>query len=157
MQWSRLKKMIESRFCDALAGRIQIHTTRYTKDEEIGRFWIAFDGQTIFSAHDAPGAGSLGWLVKESSEAATPSCVYWNRINGRYACEYSLKVYLNSSIEEAIETSDPIMRALALLDKRVGKRRLISFVPTEEDAPIVKHFYMLRCAVEGLNPPFAAS
>ncbi len=84
MQWSRLKKMIEDRWCNKLAGRVQIYMARYTPDEEVGRMWLVLDKQQIFSAGDNPSPSRPDWFVEGG-------CVYFNASWGRSQLEVRLR------------------------------------------------------------------
>jgi len=137
--------MIESHFCAALAGRVQIHTARYGSDEEVGRIWIVLDKKQIFSAADNSSPNRPVWYSEDG-------CVYWNVSDGRYSCESHSKSYLNYSIEEALASTDELTRALVMFDKRVGKRRLHSLMDEMTSAPLlVRHFYAIRCHAEGIE------
>jgi len=137
--------MIESHFCAALADRVQIQTARYGSDEEVGRIWIVLDKKQIFSVADSASPNRPVWYSKDG-------CVYWNEYNSRYSCESYLEAYLNYSIEEALASIDEVTKALAMFDKRVGKRRLYSFVDEMANAPLlVRHFYAIRCRAEGIE------
>jgi len=57
---------------------------------------------------------------------------------------------LNLSIENAIKSSNPIIRGFATLDKRFGKRRLETFDDSNEHA-FVQMLYRLRCDAEGIK------
>ena len=67
MQWSRLKKEVESKFCEALQKRVQLHTTRFDSKGEYGKFWILLNREEIFAAYDVTS------LVKESQIAKAAS------------------------------------------------------------------------------------
>jgi hypothetical protein len=137
--------MFESHFCAALADRVQIHTARYMSDEEVGRIWIVLDKKQIFSAADNASPNRPFWYSKDG-------CVYWNEYNSRYSCESRLEDYLNYSIEEALASTDELIRAFAMFDKRVGKRRLHSFIEEMKNAPmLVQHFYAIRCQAAGIE------
>ncbi len=57
MPWSRLKSLIESRFAPSLRGHVALHQARYRHtNEEVGRVWIAVDGQEV-AAFTTP----MGW------------------------------------------------------------------------------------------------
>lgn len=145
MQWSRLKKMLESRFCAAFRGRVQIHMARYTHDEEEGRLWMVLEKQEIFSVGDSLSPSRPAWYCKWG-------CVYYNASWGRSELEHYLLPYLQLSIEEALESPNEFTKALAMLDKRLGKRRLKALAePMENEALLVRHFYMLRCQAEKLH------
>ncbi|MNW00630.1 hypothetical protein D3C71_1961510 [compost metagenome] len=48
-------------------------------------------------------------------------------------------------IEESLESSDMMLNILALLDKRVGKKRILSMAEKmEQKHPAVRYFYELR-------------
>lgn len=145
MQWSRLKKMLESRFCCAFVGHVHIYMARYTNDEEEGRMWIVLDKQQVFSAGDCLSPSHPTWYCKNG-------CVYFNASWGRSELEMFLLPYLSLSIEEALVSSQEIIRALAMFDKRLGKRRLkVLADQMENEALLVKHFYEIRCHAEKLK------
>jgi hypothetical protein len=53
--------------------------------------------------------------------------------------------YLSSSIEESIESNDILLNILALVDRRVGKKRILNMSETMKlKHPIVQYFYELR-------------
>lgn len=62
--------------------------------------------------------------------------------------------YLSLSIEEIITSKDPIIRALGMLDSRLGKRRLTRIEITNE-TELVQRLWQLRCQCEGLDLPNA--
>ncbi|CAI6079493.1 SF0329 family protein [Cohnella sp. JJ-181] len=55
------------------------------------------------------------------------------------------QLYLSSSIEESIESDDMVLNILALVDRRVGKKRLLNMSEKMKfKHPIVQYFYELR-------------
>ncbi|WP_046226115.1 SF0329 family protein [Paenibacillus dauci] len=53
--------------------------------------------------------------------------------------------FLASSIEDSLESSDILLNILALMDRRVGKKRILSMSSTIKlKHPIVQYFYELR-------------
>ena len=147
MPWSKLKRSMESRLAGSLEGRVQIHVTRYRRggDDEIGRMWMTLGKQQIFSSGDALSETKEQWYLKDD-------CVYFNRMNDNHLSEEALLTSLDASIEDILTSSHPLVRALAMFDKRVGKRRLQALSTTIENEPlIVRHFYALRCHAEGMR------
>ncbi len=139
--------MLESRFCEKIFGHVQIHAARYTNDEEVGRIWFVLDKRQIFSVGDIASLSHPTWYVEKN-------CVYYNAVWGRSQLENFLLRYLELSIEEALASSEELTKALAMFDKRVGKRRLQRLAKQIEHEPLlVKHFYALRCEVEKLQTP----
>lgn len=56
--------------------------------------------------------------------------------------------YLSNSIEDSLESSDILLNVLALVDKRVGKKRLIKMSDKIKlKHPVVQYFYNLRCSL----------
>ena len=48
---------------------------------------------------------------------------------------------------------NPLVRVFALLDRRLGKRRLLALAETmEQELEWVRTFYMIRLKAEGLMP-----
>ena len=59
--------------------------------------------------------------------------------------------FLSSSIDNCVNGNDIILNILALIDRRVGKKRLRDLRSRiQMKHPIVQYFYKLRCEVEGI-------
>ncbi|ASA26619.1 SF0329 family protein [Paenibacillus donghaensis] len=53
--------------------------------------------------------------------------------------------FLSTPIEESIESNDIVLNILALVDRRVGKKRILSMAEKMElKHPVVRYFYELR-------------
>jgi hypothetical protein len=65
--------------------------------------------------------------------------------------------YLSLSIDDALTSPNYVARALAMLDRRFGRRRLRVWEPTAEQHKLVVRMYRLRCEAEGLKDPTASS
>ncbi|MNM75070.1 hypothetical protein D3C81_868420 [compost metagenome] len=53
--------------------------------------------------------------------------------------------YLSTSVEESIESNDILLNVLALVDRRVGKKRIVNMSEKMKlKHPIVQYFYELR-------------
>ena len=64
----------------------------------------------------------------------------------------ALETYVASPVEASLLSPNPILRALAMLDRRLGKRRLSKLSVGENEHQIVETFYRIRCQAEGLLP-----
>lgn len=62
----------------------------------------------------------------------------------------ALSDYLNLSINQILVAPNPIIRAIGMLDRRVGKRRLVEMDIRNEHA-LVRQFYEIRMEAEGLE------
>ena len=57
----------------------------------------------------------------------------------------------NKSIEKSLVSDNPIVRIFAILDRRLGKRRLLALEDSmEQELDWVRAFYVIRMQAEGL-------
>jgi hypothetical protein len=64
--------------------------------------------------------------------------------------ECSIEAYPSLSIGEALESANFIHRALAMVDRRLGKRRLRSLGLRTDEHPLVLKLYEFRRVAEGI-------
>ena len=173
MQWSKLKSLVEARLADSLGRRVSLHQARYRYTrEDVGRVWLAFDGRDVASfatgatlpqvrteaerlmdereAWGSPAA--YGQATSDAVEAVRQAGIY----SDRDALE-ELEAYLSLSIDAALTSPSPLHRVLAVLDGRVGKRRLRALHASPDEHPLVRAALALRCDAEGIRiqPPAA--
>jgi hypothetical protein len=168
MQWSKIKKRVTDLICDSLKGRIDFHLTSYRKDYQsskvrgpdgstnqwLGRAWVTVDGKEILSFSGKSG----GLLWGERKEMSKPSegwessrLAYENKgPEDRQELYEVIKEYPSLSIDDALESPRILARGLALVDRRLGKRRLAK-PPSEDEHDFVKLMYKLRCEAEGIS------
>jgi hypothetical protein len=133
MKWSKLKQQIEDRFADSVRGRMAIHITRYGPgvSSMMTRGWLTWDGEEIFNF------STIEWLLDRAPFS-------------RFDFIDALESYLNLSIEDAVSSANALIRAIAMLDRRVGKRRLQQVVIDATTHPLITQLYTLRCTAEHL-------
>lgn len=171
--WSSLKNSVEERLCKPLQKRVQVHKTLYRGshnrcqfDAGSGRFWILLDREQIFSASDqefwnevvplrndlcrSVGSVRSGDAGRYAAQEQAKVILHAKGIYSHYDCQDALKESLNLSIEDAITSSNKLIKAFAMVDKRLGKRRLRELSPDVGEHWLVKQFYELRCSIEGL-------
>src|SRR5262249_1186705 len=56
-----------------------------------------------------------------------------------------LKSYLDLNPRMALRSTDPILRALAIIDRRIGVRSLKQLKVEDDEHSLVRVFYCLRC------------
>ncbi len=170
MMWSQLKKRTEENFAVSLQGRLEVFNTRYrdSHDQE-GEGWISLDKKKIYNF------ASTTYLVESGKKAqeirqATGNIDFRNpeHREGYYAAyrEADLDVegrgifalwdfnqalfeLLNISIDEAVKSKNPIVRAFAVVDKRFGKRRILDYDDSNEHQ-LVKLMLSIRKEAEGI-------
>jgi len=55
------------------------------------------------------------------------------------------------SLDDALVSENPIVRALSMVDRRLGKRRLRQIDLTNGEHPLVRMLFRLRCDAERLT------
>lgn len=142
MRWSKLKQLVEDRMADSLQRRVEVHSTRYRNDrwQEDSRGWFTVNKREIanYSSLRYPYWESSGSPQKYLSE------------KGEF--EQALGSVLFLSVNEMLVSDDTIIHAFAMLDSRLGKRRLRTMHLGDDEHPLVRQFYELRCEAEGIKP-----
>ena len=153
MIWSKLRVKVRANLCKELRDRLDFHVTAYRKshDSDYGRAWISVDGHQIASwscfeqlLHPLPleklrARFPGGWRVFEYDRFASERGIYSER-------EFKLLLgeYLNLDPHAALSSAVPLIRMLAVIDKRIGARTLSRFAIHEEPDMIVQLLYRLR-------------
>lgn len=173
MQWSQLKKRVEETFAEPVKGRVEVWATRYrhAHDQE-GEAWITFDKKRIISmgtwTYEKEAAEVRTKLREESgyTDYRNPEhrSGYYSAYDkadeivhgqGHYPLWDAYKSffeYLNLSIDEILASENPIIRAIGMLDKRFGKRRLEE-LNVEAEGVLVKTLYECRRKCDGFKIP----
>lgn len=175
MRWTKTKTLVQNLICERLEKRLDIHATTYNTYGEQRRIWITLDKKEIFNASSAQFLKEHDKLWEEIKTRSTkpfPECLYecYPEFIGNVSdLDYSMLIleqknifnvehvynalveYPHISIEEALASNNTIIHALAMFDKRVGKRRLrnINFLP--DTHPLVVSFYRIRCETENIS------
>src|SRR6266550_8148108 len=161
MIWSKLKKSIEALLADSVKEHLQLHLTRYGPGVSslMNRAWVTWDGEEISTF------STIQWLrarnllateIAEEGEQREVSDVLRRdkdplEQRGVYSRDdfYDAAVeYIGLSIEEALQSPNPVIRALSMFDRRLGKRRLLTMHFKEADFSLVRQWYQLRCKTE---------
>ncbi len=154
MIWSKLKKEIKSRFSKAVKDEVDFFMTEYAGFYS-GRAWITINGNEIVNFSTAKSYVHFGnpWneLTKDSRWSRHSKVADEERNGGlieegefsRGDFTDSCYKYLTLSIQDAQKSEHPIIRLLAVLDKRTGKRKLKELEEVEVN-PLVKYFLVYR-------------
>jgi hypothetical protein len=132
MSWSRLKAKIEERFAKALKGRVSVHMTSYRAAvSEGGRGWLLVDQTELPLAH-----------IQPFGEPGAPG------EHDQWSLHDALASYLDLRVEQALVSPDPLHRALAMIDRRLGRRRFEALELLPEEHPWVRQLHALRADAE---------
>ncbi|MBF4984259.1 hypothetical protein FNJ87_07955 [Nonlabens mediterrranea] len=156
MKWSKLRKELKNRLADNLKDRLDYHLTTYQKSTgHLGRAWITWDGKEIlnFSNQDTWNEfQSYSNELAETHYISHEGIKSTDRIKGnivekgefsKYDFADNAFYYLSLNVQEAIKSHNPIIKALAVVDKRIGKRTLRE-LNKSENHPLIKHLIELR-------------
>ncbi|MBR5957222.1 MAG: hypothetical protein IKZ99_02545 [Salinivirgaceae bacterium] len=162
--WSKTRQILKSKLADSLKDRVDYHYDVYrtNKCRKIKAHWrwhctemhvlsIIVDGEAWFCTNP-----KFYWLKGYGPHGRTEEDVI--RETGYVGCEWGydatgfIHEYLNElSIDEAFTHDNYFIRLLAVLDSRVGKRRLRPLLDNIENEPEwFRKWILLRCEAEGL-------
>ena len=157
MNWSQLRKQIRSLICDELRERVDFHKAVYRKSWEsvYDRAWITIDGEEAYEF--SHGAWSNVWRAAKCSVASQHPAADWHTQNALVGAaikdsgvqhtaflSHSLHRYLEAPIEDSLQSTNLVIRAFAMIDRRTGKRTLARTALTDDEHPLVRTFYELR-------------
>jgi hypothetical protein len=141
MRWSKLKQRVEAMFADGVRGRVELRTTRYEKaHDRFGRSWITVDGREVVNM--------CNWLACDEAVADGNPARFDAGVFAGYDLPLAMREYLMLSIDAAIASPNPLIRALAVLDRRAGKHRLARIDPAHE-VSIVRVLLTVRRRIRG--------
>jgi hypothetical protein len=162
MKWSKLKKLVEERFSPALAGRVSIYSTRYGNCT-CGRAWLTIDGQEIANFCTRALANKefeemmiQRGLPPDPFDAKTDTPFGYGELSRQDAYAACWAFVHDLSVEQAVADSDPLVQTLAVLDSRLGKRRL-SKLDAANMHPLAQKMLLVRMEAEGLHRDAADS
>jgi hypothetical protein len=167
--WSKLKKRLDSLVCDSLRGRVNFTVTNYRRaHDQLGRAFVTVDKKEVLNmctitsdirlhrkgrelhrlneiGYDDPG-------INREIGVTAHELVKKEGIYAQYDFYDSVEEFLNLPIDQALKSEDMVVKILALIDRRVGKRTLIKLRESiKNDLEIIQYFYNLRCEAEQIN------
>ncbi|HIT91295.1 MAG TPA: hypothetical protein IAC41_12900 [Candidatus Merdenecus merdavium] len=159
--WSGIRNKLEKDYlAESLRGHIQYYATSYSKSpDHEGRAAIRYDGKEIIrgcywnnwtKAHLFPKDEKYKKRMAMEFAFIDNTALKLGVFDQR--CFYSaFAEFDNQSIEASLASEDLIVRIFAILDRRIGKRRLLAMkdlIINEED--IFQTFYTIRVNAERL-------
>lgn len=157
--WSGIRHKLEHDYlAEPLRGHIQYYATSYSKSpDHEGRAAIRLDGREMISgcywnnwnqAHLFPKDDKYERRMKEEFAFMDDTAITLGVFDQR--CFYrAFDEFDNQSIEESLSSEDMIVRIFALLDRRVGKRRLLKMKDgIENESETIKRFFSIRANAE---------
>ena len=156
-RWAETRKILEQDLlCDTLKGRVRYFTTRYRKaHDNVGRVCVLVDGNEIINMPFFTEGKRYAETYKRKEDEPDKSFqdiyaeVYEDFANkGLYYAGdfgFALDEFLSLDIQEALKSDNWLVRMLAIMDRRVGKRTLEKIKPSVSELPEwLQYFYRLR-------------
>jgi len=130
VRWSKLKQCVEANFAKALKGRVALHSTAYGNCT-CGHAWFTLDGDVIANFCTRASGNRMSWriegplpLTDEQTKRYQDQPVEYGEVSRQHVYQSCWEFIHDLSIGEALEDDDPLIQSLAVIDKRLGKRRL---------------------------------
>ncbi len=146
MRWSKLRKLVEDRFAPSVAKRLAIHSAAYGNCT-CGHCWITLDKQVVANFC------TRAYYNKKLHRDSGSNPMYNDHLvlygeKSRQDAYRSMFDYVHSmSHDDALKSDDVLVQALAVLDSRLGKRRLETFDDTALH-PLAKKLLAVRQEAE---------
>ena len=159
--WSGIRKRMESEYlAESLKGDISYFATSYSRSpDHEGRAAIRYKGKEIIKGCYYHNWTKAAFFPKDEK--------YERRMREEFAfvddtaiklgvfdqtCFYkAFKEFDNQRIEKSLYSENMLVRIFAVLDRRVGKRKLISMKESIENEPdSIKEFFAIRMNAEGI-------
>ncbi|MDU2153694.1 MULTISPECIES: hypothetical protein [Veillonella] len=159
--WSGIRNKLETEYLAlSLRGYIQYFATTYSKSpDHEGRASIRYNGKEIIKGNY--------WNQYVKAHLFSKDDTYERRMHESFpfvdntalelgvfdqTCFYqAFNEFDNQSIDKSLVSDNLIVRIFAVLDRRIGTRRLISMRDfMEEEPPVFQKFYAIRMYHEGL-------
>lgn len=148
MQWSKLKTRVKDFICPELKDRIDFYITSYRESHDgADKVWITIDGEKVFSCKHYPHE----WAEADAYRAGLrgeeiESVLAEEEIHSPREFGHAMRLYLDSPIHDALQSPNPLIKAFAIADRRIGKRTLAKLKISDSEHSLVKRFYDLRRA-----------
>lgn len=165
--WSKMRAKLENEYlADSLKGHIQYFVTTYKKShDQEGRASIRLDGKEILSGSYYEQWSKAPLLPKDETYDARlwlefpfmdDTALKYGQFDQR--CFYrAFDEFDNQSIEKSLDSENLLVRIFAVLDRRLGKRRLEKFKENiSEESEVFQTFLKIRLKAEGMEPTLAA-
>ena len=162
MSWSGMRRKLENEYlATSLRGHIRYYATSYSKSpDHEGRAAILLDGKEIIA-----GCYYYNWLkaaffpqdaryerrMKEEMAFMDDTAVQLGVFDQRSFYE-AFSIFDNQNIEESLASENMLVRIFAILDRRVGKRRLNKIKQgIDGEEKTFRTFFEIRAAAERLQ------
>ena len=159
--WSGIRKKLEEEYlAQSLRGRVQYFCTTYRKSHDHeGRAAILVDGREVLQGNYYNSYLKSYLLPKEEKYSPRKLFLDVDAVTvglgmfEQHTFYNAFREFDNQSIEDSLQSGNFLIRIFAVLDRRVGKRRLAAMVEQMmQENSILRDFFCLRLEAEGMEP-----
>ena len=161
--WGKVRKTLEQDLmCASLKGRVRYFATRYRKaHDEYGRVCVLVDNKEVLNMPFIILHRAYDEVYKRKEYEINKSYAeLFDEVKDEYSNKglfepydfgCALDEFLSNSIVESLESDDWLVRMLAIMDRRVGKRTLQKIKSSIINLPEwLQYFYHLRFQSENI-------
>jgi hypothetical protein len=127
MRWSKLKKLVENNFADSVKPRLAIHSAAYGACG-CGHAWITLDGSVMANfctrAFYNRGMSKDSGVTEEEKKRYAGQFVEYGEMSRQDVYKACWEFVHDMNFDDAMQSDDPLIQSLMVLDKRLGKRRI---------------------------------
>lgn len=144
MAWSRLRARWRELLAPSVARRVNVHMAGYREAyERRGRAWLAIDGRPMATFCEFTFENA--WRDQGRREGATDrpftdsahAAIREAGARDKADLLDALGTCIGQPVDALLASRDPLVRALARLDRRLGRRRLAKWEPVDEPDLVV--------------------
>ena len=156
--WKGMKKYLEQdMLCDSLKGQVVYHCTHHPRFSGLGTlFSVSLCGKVIkkfCAAYAWSQLNKKGVSLSYIDDVDNDIPVSERDEYTQYDFSEALDAYRHIPIKQAITNNNPIVRMFAIVDRRIGKRTLMSLRDQVDKQPDwLKPLYLARLESEGISP-----
>jgi hypothetical protein len=162
MKWTKLKQLVEQRITPSIRSRFAINSAAYGACS-CGHAWITLDKKVVAN-FCTRAFGNIPrkfddsarkWVSKDpelTNGIPSPDdkkLTNYGELSRQDAYHACWEFVHDLSIEEALNSDDPLVQSLSVIDSRVGKRKLKT-IDVESLHPLACKLFTERCLAEGL-------
>lgn len=150
MRWTKLKQIVEGGFAPGLSKRLTINSAAYGACT-CGHAWLTLDGEVVANfCTRAYWNKEMGGEPDHINPMYASQLTSYGEMSRQDAYKACWAFVHELSIDQSLQDDCPLIQALAVVDRRVGKRRL-ERMDVEAVHPLARRLLEERLAVEGIS------
>ena len=163
MKWTKLKHLVEQRIASSIRPRFAINSAAYGACS-CGHAWITLDKKVVanfctrafWNIPRMFDQSNKKWVSKDPdltngiASANSDELTNYGELSRQDAYQACWEFVHDLTIEQALNSEDPLIQTLAVIDKRIGKKRLKE-IEAENLHPLAQKLFLERCIAENIE------